>query len=235
MKNRKNFLDGSITVLKLDIKKLTEMVIQQYKNVIEAIKKRDSKLALAVIEEDSEINGLAEDIDLESMIIIARYQPVATDLRRVMTLNKLAYELERIADYAKNIAGYVITGNEKGVVESPEIIANLEKMFEAIFYMLEVNLEALHKEDKLLAREALMHDNIIDEAYEHNFHDLLNRFKEATDENVQHMISMAFILNKQIERAGDHLTNISEHILYLIKGKRYYDDKSPLVDDLFTK
>ena len=133
MKNRKNLLDDSILVLKLDIKKLTEMIINQYKNVIQAIKDRDSKLALKVIEEDKEINSLAEDIDLESMVIIARYQPVASDLRRVMTINKLAYELERIADYAKNIAGYVITGNEKKVYESPDIIASLEKMFNTIF------------------------------------------------------------------------------------------------------
>lgn len=230
MTNRKSILDDSITVLKLDIKKLTEMIVQQYQKVITAIKEKDNKLALEVIEGDNEINGLAEDIDLETMIVIARYQPVASDLRRIMTINKLANELERVADYAKNLAGYVITGNEKKVIESPNIIAKFETMFNTLFKMLETNLDAFEKEDKGLAREALLMDNTIDEVYRENFHHLLNQFKQTNDENVQHMISMAMILNKQIERAGDHLTNISEQILYLIKGKRYYDDKFPFVE-----
>lgn len=225
MTNRKNILDDSITVLKLDIKKLIEMVENQYNLVIDAIKKNDSSLALEVIQYDQEINDLAEDIDLETLVVIARYQPVASDLRRVMTINKLAYELERIADYAKNIAGYVITGNEKQVIESPNIITNFETMFHTIFEMLETNLAAFEKEDKELARKALLLDQQIDDAYKQNFDELLGRFKQASNDDVQHMISMALILNKQIERAGDHLTNISEQILYLIKGKRYYADE----------
>lgn len=225
MTNRKSLLDDSLTVLRLDIKKLTEMVENQYNRVIEAIKQNDSALALEVINYDKEINDLAEDIDLEALIVIARYQPVASDLRRVMTISKLAYELERIADYAKNIAGYVITGNEKQVIESPNIITNFEVMFHTIFEMLETNLAAFEREDKELARKALLLDQKIDDAYQQNFEELMIRFKKASDDDVQHMISMALILNKQIERAGDHLTNISEQILYLIKGKRYYADE----------
>ncbi|HEY8435925.1 MAG TPA: phosphate signaling complex protein PhoU [Haloplasmataceae bacterium] len=229
MTNRKKILENSITVLKLDIKKLIKMVEDQYNQVIEAIVQNDIKKALAIIENDQEINDLAEDIDLETLIVIARYQPVASDLRRVMTINKLAYELERIADYAKNIARYVITGHEKKVIESPNIITNFQQMFQIIFEMLETNLAAFENEDKELARKALLMDQKIDEAYKKNFEGLLQRFKEESREDVQHMISMALILNKQIERAGDHLTNISEHILYLIKGKRYYADE--FIDD----
>lgn len=225
MTKRKNILDNSITVLKLDIKELTRMVENQYNQVIEAIMKNDSKIALEVIENDQEINELAEDIDLETLIVIARYQPVASDLRRVMTINKLAYELERIADYAKSIARYVITGHEKNVIEGPSIITNFEQMFHTIFEMLETNLKAFENEDKELARQALLMDQKIDDAYKENFETLLARFKEEKRDDVQHMISMALILNKQIERAGDHLTNISEQILYLIKGKRYYVDE----------
>lgn len=224
MTNHKSILDDSITVLRLDIKNLTGMIVEQYKKVIHAIKKSDSDLALEVIKNDADINTLSEDIDLETIIVIARYQPVASDLRRVMTINKLAYELERIADYAKNIAEYVITGKKMNVSKSSEIIASFEQMFEIIFKMLEINLQAFLEEDKLLAREALLMDTEIDEIYKQNFNELLNKFKNANDESLQHMISKALILNKQIERAGDHLTNISEQVLYLIKGKRYSNE-----------
>ncbi len=211
----------SIEVLRQDIKKLVSMIVSQYKKVIESIKTLNSDLALEVIKNDGEINMLSEDIDLETIIVIARYQPVASDLRRVMTINKLAYELERIADYAKNIAEYVITGKKKNVEKTTEIISNFDKMFNIIFKMLETNLQAFLDEDKNLAREALLMDNEIDTIYRGNFNELLNRFKNTEDESIQHMISKALILNKQIERSGDHLTNISEQILYLIKGKRF--------------
>jgi phosphate transport system protein len=221
MTNQKSILDNSITVLKLDIRNLTDMIMKQYHQVIKAITHFDAKLALDVIKQDEAINTLSEDIDLETIIVIARYQPVASDLRRVMTINKLAYELERIADYAKNLAEYVITGNKLNVSNSIEYISSFEAMFNVIFKMLETNLEAFEQEDRLLAREALLMDQEIDEIYQKNFTELLTRFKDTNDTSIQHMISKALILNKQIERAGDHLTNISEQILYLIKGKRF--------------
>jgi phosphate transport system protein len=224
MTNHKSILDDSINVLRLDIKNLTSMIIEQYKKVIDSIKTRDIDKALEVIKYDTEINTLSEDIDLETIIVIARYQPVASDLRRVMTINKLAYELERVADYAKNIAEYVITGNKMKVAKTAEIVESFEKMFTIIFSMLETNLTAFLEEDKILAREALLMDASIDELYKQNFLELLSRFKQTNDEAVQHMISRALILNKQIERAGDHLTNVSEQILYLIKGKRYINE-----------
>jgi phosphate transport system protein len=221
MTNQKSILDNSITVLKLDIRNLTDMIIKQYHTVIEAIKRFDATLALKVIKEDEVINSISEDIDLETIIVIARYQPVASDLRRVMTINKLAYELERVADYAKNLAEYVITGNKLNVSQSTEYISSFEAMFNVIFKMLETNLEAFEQEDRSLAREALLMDQEIDDIYQKNFTELLMRFKDTNDTSIQHMISKALILNKQIERAGDHLTNISEQILYLIKGKRF--------------
>jgi len=221
MTNQKSILDDSITILRLDIKNLTEMIVNQYKKVIACIRSRDMEQALEVIKNDGEINTLSEDIDLETIIVIARYQPVASDLRRVMTINKLAYELERVADYAKNIAEYVITGRKLNVEKAAEIISSFEKMFSIIFKMLETNLQAFLDEDKVLAREALLLDNEIDEIYRSNFNELLTRFKNTNDESEMNMISRALILNKQIERAGDHLTNVSEQILYLIKGKRF--------------
>ncbi|MDF2699751.1 MAG: PhoU family transcriptional regulator [Haloplasmataceae bacterium] len=221
MTNQKNLIDDSIIVLRLDIKNLTGMIVEQYKKVISSIKTRDIDTALEVIKNDGEINQLCEDIDLETIIVIARYQPVASDLRRVMTINKLAYEFERVADYAKNIAEYVITGKKLNVLKTAEIIASFEKMFEIIFRMLKTNLQAFLDEDKLMAREALLMDNEIDELYKSNFDELLQKFKQTNDESEQHMISRALVLNKQIERAGDHLTNVSEQILYLIKGKRF--------------
>jgi len=221
MTNHKSILDDSIEILRLDIKNLVNMITEQYKKVIQSIKTLNIDLALEVIKNDGDINTMAEDIDLETIIVIARYQPVASDLRRVMTINKLAYELERIADYAKNIAEYVITGKKMNVGNANEIISNFDKMFDIIFNMLETNLQAFLTEDKNLAREALLMDNDIDILYQENFNDLLTRFKHTNDEFEQHMVSRALILNKQIERSGDHLTNISEQILYLIKGKRF--------------
>jgi phosphate transport system protein len=216
----KSMLSDNIEVLRLDIKNLVMMIKEQYKKVICSINTLNSDLALEVINNDGEINRLSEEIDYETMIVIAKYQLGASDIRRVMTINKLAYELERIADYAKNIGEYVITGKKMNVGKTSDFISDFDKMFDVILRMLETNLQAFLEEDKNLAREALLMDNHIDKMYQNNFNDLLVDFKKTTDEYEQHMISRALVLNKQIERAGDHLTNISEQILYLIKGKK---------------
>lgn len=220
MVDNKNLLHDNIEVLRLEIKNLVYMIIEQYKIVINSIKKMSCSLALEVINNDGEINSVAEEIDYETIKIIENYQPKAQELRQLITINKLAYELERIADYAKNIAEYVITGKKMNVGKTSEFISDFDKMFDLIIEMLETNLLAFLKEDKKLARDALLMDNKIDEMYRNNFNDLLNSFKDNTDEYEQIMISRALVLNKQIERAGDHLTNISEQLLYLIKGKK---------------
>lgn len=220
MTKEKRLLGDSIEVLRLDIKNLVFMIIDQYKKVIHSIKTRDSHLALEVIKNDGDINKFAEQIDLDSINIIAQYNPIDLDLRRVMTISRLAYELERIADYAKNIAEYVITAKEMNVEKASDYISSFDDMFAIIFKMLEKNLEAFLEEDRNKARDAMLMDIEIDKIYRENFKKLLNQFKLTNDEFEQHMISHALVLNKQIERSGDHLTNISEQILYLVKGKK---------------
>jgi len=120
-----------------------------------------------------------------------------------------------------NIPDFIAEVTQRNFQKAAEIISSFEKMFSIIFKMLETNLQAFLDEDKVLAREALLLDNEIDEIYRSNFNELLTRFKNTNDESEMNMISRALILNKQIERAGDHLTNVSEQILYLIKGKRF--------------
>jgi len=220
MTKEKRLLSDSIEILRLDIKNLVFMIIEQYKKVIHSIKTRDSQLALEVIKNDGDINKFAEQIDLDTINIIAQYNPVDLDLRRVMTISRLAYELERIADYAKNIAEYVITAKEMNVEKASEYISSFDDMFAIIFKMLEKNLEAFLEEDRNKARDAMLMDTEIDCIYRENFKKLLNQFKLTNDEFEQHMISHALVLNKLIERSGDHLTNISEQILYLVKGKK---------------
>jgi len=220
MTKEKRLLSDSIEILRLDIKNLVFMIIEQYKKVIHSIKTRDSQLALEVIKNDGDINKFAEQIDLDTINIIAQYNPVDLDLRRVMTISRLAYELERIADYAKNIAEYVITAKEMNVEKASEYISSFDDMFAIIFKMLEKNLEAFLEEDRNKARDAMLMDTEIDRIYRENFKKLLNQFKLTNDDFEQHMISHALVLNKQIERSGDHLTNISEQILYLVKGKK---------------
>lgn len=220
MTKEKRLLSDSIEILRLDIKNLVFMIIEQYKKVIHSIKTRDSQLALEVIKNDGDINKFAEQIDLDTINIIAQYNPVDLDLRRVMTISRLAYELERIADYAKNIAEYVITAKEMNVEKASDYISSFDDMFAIIFKMLEKNLEAFLEEDRNKARDAMLMDTEIDRIYRENFKKLLNQFKLTNDDFEQHMISHALVLNKQIERSGDHLTNISEQILYLVKGKK---------------
>ena len=150
----KHFAD-SIEILRSNIKNLVYMIIAQYNEVISALNSANIDLAHEVINNDADINRLSEEIDLDTVSLIAKIHLPFPELRYVVTINKLAYELERIADYAKNIAGYVIAGKKMNVEKAREYIASFNDMFTVILKMLEINLQAFLQEDKCRARTAL--------------------------------------------------------------------------------
>lgn len=217
-------LDKDLEILRKDMKNITELIKKQYITVLESVVEQDTKKALSVIKADEKIDDLTEEVDLEAIFLIAKHQPVATDLRRIITISKLCVEFERIADYAKNVAEYVILGNKLNIPDFGTVLDNMKEMFEVIYKMIDMNIDSFISESKEVARAAADLDEEIDELYYKNFYSLMKKFRDEQRKEYLEIISKALILNKQIERAGDHLTNISEEILYLIKGKRYHLD-----------
>ncbi|MEK3953952.1 phosphate uptake regulator, PhoU [Psychrobacillus psychrotolerans] len=172
--------------------------------------------ALAILENDEHINRMEEEINDRVILLIAKQQPVATDLRRLMVLVKIAADMERIGDYACNIAKETI---RIGKDEHIEPIVLLDEMRNKTIKMLKQVLDAFTNENMEEAKTIAKLDDEVDEMYGHIIRTLLNTGVNNPAQLSQ-VTQLSFVC-RYLERSADHATNIAERLLYLLKGKHY--------------
>lgn len=218
---KKTKLETDYEVLLQGIEKLSVLTIGAYENTLEALKTLDLEIALQIIKQDQDIDDLQEDITEESTIFIIRQQPVASDLRKILMVMRLATEYERIADYTKNLAEYIFLIKQNESLEHYEKnVDKLVRMLEIVINMLKLVMEGLQEENKAKIKEAADMDKQVDEIYNELLASLITHI-QVVDGKV-FGTAYAILINKYIERAGDHVTNIAEEILYALKGRRYH-------------
>lgn len=187
-----------------------QVVIEQS---VKALLERDIALADRIIDGDDVIDAKEIEIDNECMRLLALQQPMATDLRLIGSISRIASDVERIADHATKIA-------EKAKILSvlPQVkpYVDLPKMAERVIEMFRLSLEAFSKRDEALARSVIDIDDEID-VYNHRiFEELVQLMSHDTGvvQNVTHLLTVVH----SIERIGDHVTNVCERIIYMITG-----------------
>ena len=218
---KKTKLETDYEALLQGIEKLSDLTVKSYEKTLEALKTLDSEDALQVIKQDQDIDDLQEDITEEATIFIIRQQPVASDLRKILMIMRLATEYERIADYTKNLAEYIILIKENESLEHyQKNVDKLVRMLEIVIQMLKLVMEGLKEEDKAKVKEAADMDKQVDEIYNELLASLITHI-QVVDGKV-FGTAYAILINKYIERAGDHVTNIAEEVLYALKGRRYH-------------
>lgn len=218
---KKTKLETDYEALLQGIEKLSDLTVKSYEKTLEALKTLDSEVALQVIKQDQDIDDLQEDLTEESTIFIIRQQPVASDLRKILMVMRLATEYERIADYTKNLAEYIILIKENESLEHyQKNVDKLVRMLEIVIQMLKLVMEGLKEEDKAKVKEAADMDKQVDEIYNELLASLITHI-QVVDGKV-FGTAYAILINKYIERAGDHVTNIAEEVLYALKGRRYH-------------
>ena len=218
---KKTKLETDYEILLQGIEKLSDLTVNSYEKTLEALKTLDSEVALQIIKQDQDIDDLQEDLTEESTIFIIRQQPVASDLRKILMIMRLATEYERIADYTKNLAEYIILIKENESLEHyQKNVDKLVRMLEIVIQMLKLVMEGLKEEDKAKVKEAADMDKQVDEIYNELLASLITHI-QVVDGKV-FGTAYAILINKYIERAGDHVTNIAEEVLYALKGRRYH-------------
>lgn len=185
-------------------------------NALIALETSDIELALSIIENDQLINMQEEEIDDFSILLIAKQAPVAIDLRRIIVAIKIANDIERIADFAENIAKSTIRIGKEPLVKPIEHIKEMHKL---VTEMLTLSLEAFGEEDLSKAKRIAEMDDKVDDLYGQTIRDLLQLNIEKPEKSAQ--ITQLLFVCRFLERAGDHTTNIAENVFYLVKGKRY--------------
>lgn len=190
--------------------------IQALKKAFEALTEQDLEKSLKILEDDLSINRLEEEISDRVILLIAKQQPVATDLRRLMVLVKAASDMERVGDYAVNIAKETIRIGKDPLVFP---MTNLQTMCNKTVEMLENILIAFTEENTVRAREIAELDDYVDDLYGATV-TLLLRAGAENPAHIHQITHLTFVC-RYLERSADHATNIAEHLFYLVKGKHY--------------
>jgi phosphate transport system protein len=211
---RKNF-EKELQVLKDKLSHMGALAEEAFKDSIESLKSQDLDLAEKVLAGDDAINQLEEEIEELVVKIIASQQPVASDLRKIMSALKITTSVERIGDFAVDIAK---TTKRIGKEELVKPLKDIPAMAEIVQTMIREGLNAFIDENVVLAEEIANMDDQVDNMYAIVVQDLLKRVIDKP-EKMDQIIQLAFVA-RYIERSADHVTNIAEGILYSVKGKR---------------
>ena len=181
---------------------------------IKALLERDSALATRMIDFDRRINQMEVDIDELCMLILAKRQPVASDLRFITMALKLVTDLERIGDLSVNMCERVLELNEEPPLKP---YVDLPRMAEDIQSMLREALDAFVAGDPERAQAVIERDQNIDAYYTQIFRELLTYMMEDV-RNIYRATRLQSIA-KYLERIGDHATNVAEMVVFMVKGK----------------
>lgn len=194
----------------------------QLAGAIEAVSRRDSQLAERTVQDDRRIDTLEAEIEARAVRIIALRQPMASDLREAISAIKISSDLERIGDLAKNIAkrALVIQGDFDTPVRLIQGIARMGRLAQG---QLKLVLDSFSNRDAQAAMEVWRGDEEIDEMYNSVFRELLTYMME--DPRTIGVCTHLLFIAKNIERIGDHATNIAETVRYFVTGERIADDR----------
>jgi len=212
----RNFFSEELSRLRHDILAMATKVEENLGKALTALRTGNADLAKEVRADDTEVDALQLRIEDDAAIIIATQQPVARDLRELVTIFKLTSNIERVGDHAVHLARAAKKLAKSG--DSPfRAQGHLEKMAETGQEMIRTAISAFMSYDANAAREAAAMDNKIDAEHRILTEDVLKLMKKNPD-LVKGALQILHTSN-QLERLGDHITNICEAIIYMIEGK----------------
>ncbi len=192
----------------------------QLANAIEAIARRDTKLAETAIANDQRVDRLQHTVEDQALKVLALRQPMAVDLRNTLAAIKIANELERIGDLAKNIGKRAMVLNREPPIKLSQ---SLGRMGRQALRQLKGVLDAYSDRDAEAAKNVWRGDEEIDELYNSLFRELLTYMME--DPRMIGLCTHLLFVAKNLERAGDHATNIAETVHYMVTGNYLSPDR----------
>lgn len=196
---------------------------------IAALAKRDADMAAHIVQRDAELDGLCRSAEDQAVKLLALRQPMASDLRLVVGAIRMALDLERVGDYAANIAKRTIV-----LAQLPPAISvgPIQRMSRIVQEMLKDTLDAFAAHDVEKAQSVWERDEQVDEAYNAVFRSLLTYMMEDP-RNITPCAHLLFIA-KNVERIGDHATNLAETIRFIELGEEMLKDRPKRDDSPFA-
>jgi phosphate transport system protein len=213
--------DTDLQELTRKVSEMGGLAEREIADAIQALTRRDSELAKRVVASDPTIDALQREIEEKAILTIARRQPMAVDLREIVASLRVANDLERIGDLAKNI-GKRVSALE-GDFHPTKLIRGVEHMASLVLNQLKSVLDAYGSRDIASALAVWKGDEEIDALCTSLFRELLTYMMEDP-RNITFCIHLMFCA-KNIERMGDHATNIAETVHYMVEGHPITDQR----------
>ena len=211
-----------------DLQELARMIAEmgglaerQIGDALDALNRRDAVLARGVIAADARVDSLQHQIEEKAILTIARRQPMAVDLRDLVGALRVSNDLERIGDLAKNIAKRVEVMDSE--LSLQKVMRGIEHMTELVLTQIKEVLDAYARRDVAKAMQVWRADEEVDAVNNSLFRELLTYMMEDP-RNISLCTHLLFCA-KNIERMGDHATNIAETIYYMVEGYILPDDR----------
>ena len=220
--------EDELNTLTADCARMGGLTEAQVGDALDAVVKRDQALAESVVGRDERLDLLEADIERKAIRLIALRQPMANDLRKTVAAMKIASNLERCGDLAKNIAKRTMILNEAEPI-SP-LTRSIERMGRLVLGRLKDVLDAYTGSDLDRALAVWSRDDEVDEHYNSLFRELLT-YMMGDPRTITACAHLLFVA-KNLERIGDHATNIAEIIHYEITGEEMISADRPKTDAL---
>jgi phosphate transport system protein len=206
--------DEALASLRNNVLMMSGLTERSLERAMKGLVNRDDNVCANAIADDEEIDQLEKQIDKDGVDILLRFQPVASDLRRVVSAMKLSSNLERMADQATTIARRARKLNQHPPLPEVELI---KPMYEHAMSMFKDSVDAFVREDVDLALAVCNSDDTIDKLHEQLFRELLS-FMVEDPRSISRAMRLLFV-SKALERVGDHATNIAEMVIFMVKGR----------------
>ncbi len=220
--------EHTIKAFDADLQDLTRVVAEmgglaerQIANAIEALDKTDLGLAQRVVADDAKIDVLQREIEEKAILTIARRQPMAVDLREIVGALRVSNDLERIGDLAKNIAKRVAALDSD--FRPQQVMRGVEHMADLVLTQIKDVLDSFARRDVDAAVAVWRNDEEIDAVNNSLFRELLTYMMEDP-RNISYCAHLLFCA-KNIERMGDHATNIAETVYYIVEGRTLAEER----------
>jgi phosphate transport system protein len=208
--------DKELETIRTNVLELGGLVEGMIKSAVQGLEESDVPLLKDVLHREKQVNQLEIDIDDRCNHVIARRQPTAADLRFVLTCMKMIRDLERIGDEAEKIARMSLMIHESSAGSfTPRV--ELSSMYTLVLKMMRQSLDAFARNDSSTLPDVIRQDISVDDHFRNTLRLLISYMIEDT-RTISRSIDLLFIA-KALERIGDHSKNMSEHVVYMVKGR----------------
>ncbi len=209
----RNRFDRQLDELNTRLVQMGRLCESAIKKATQALQNNALDMATDIIESDEDINRAEKAIETLCLRLLMEQQPVARDLRQISAALKMITDMERIGDWASDIAEIILSSGEVPSGDYPNVV----KMSEAASKMVVEAVDAYVKRDLTLAKKVQEEDDIVDELFDQNLNMLIARIKQTSGEEATGAVDLIMI-TKYLERIGDHAVNVAEWVEFSITG-----------------